>query len=178
MAFLTSIKAWSCWVPHAVSAVGNLPDNIFCHRAEMAFVYTGLSPFIQLMRCHYLVMYGHCKQAFGGSPFEVSPTPSQAIIPWDVKICHCPGSLKCLLCHVILVYFHFSFGLQTHQWNKHLFCFLSGDSNVFLVSFIRCCWKACSKMKYASNNPVTLLDYHALYLKHLISKNKLQMDEW
>jgi hypothetical protein len=31
---------------------------------------------------------------------------------------------------------------------------------------------------HASNNPVTLLDSHALYLKHFISQNKLQMDEW
>jgi hypothetical protein len=111
MPFLTGINAWSCWVPRTVSAVANRLDKkqtlfffvlMFCHKIKIEVVYTRLSPFIQLVRCHYLVIHGRSKLAYAASLFRVPPIPSQALFPWDVsKKCLSAGTPKSSLWHVI-----------------------------------------------------------------------------
>jgi hypothetical protein len=90
-----------------------------------------LGPFIKLVR----LLCGQYKVAFAATPLRVPLTP---IMSKEVPFCWNSKSF-----HYSAIIFSTFFFLFSY-WDgdpPEEYLFFNGDSNVFSVDFIRCCWK-------------------------------------
>lgn len=146
MSFLTSINHWDAEF-HIVSDTANWLDKrpssslySFYHTIKIEVAYTELSPFIQLVKYHYLVIISLLQD------FLSATNPITSTFPMGYRKCHSAGSPKFSLLHIIFSKFFLFFVLGSHPI-REVNEFFSGDSNVFSINFNRCHWKVCTKME-------------------------------